>query len=367
MRGSLKIGNIFGIGLFIHWTFSILLFIIIITNYRAGHSPEQIGWSVVFILSIFVTVFLHELGHSLAARRKGIKTKDITLLPIGGVARLEAIPEKPLDELFVALAGPAVNIVLAAITYFFLPADFINVNTMQMSAGVNAENFIAYFFFANIWLAVFNLIPAFPMDGGRVLRAIMAMHISRDRATFWAARIGQVLAFAFILLGIFSNPFLVFIGLFIIIGAQAEYENTRIQFSLKGYKVSDVVMKNYEVLEPDSAISEAVDKLLNGSCKSFLIMSNSTVVGTITKDDLILALQQHKETEKVCAFMNKEFTTIHLDAKLEDAMKTAQQTKQGYMPVMDDKRHVTGVLDLENILEFVMIIDAKNKYKTHEQ
>lgn len=116
MKGSFKLGNIAGIGVFIHWTFSLLIAYIIFSNYRAGHTPEQIVWSVIFILSIFITVFLHELGHALAAKKYNIKTKDITILPIGGLARLDRIPEKPKEELIVAIAGPAVNIILALIT-----------------------------------------------------------------------------------------------------------------------------------------------------------------------------------------------------------------------------------------------------------
>ena len=164
MKGSFKLGNVAGIGVFVHWTFAILIAYIIFSNYRLGHNAEQITWAVIFILSIFVTVFLHELGHALAAKRYNIKTKDITLLPIGGLARLESIPENPKEELVVAIAGPAVNIALAIITGLFITIPEIKDLSVELSGGVNASNFFLNFFIVNVWLAVFNLIPAFPLQ-----------------------------------------------------------------------------------------------------------------------------------------------------------------------------------------------------------
>jgi Zn-dependent protease len=233
MKGSFKLGNIAGIGVFIHWTFSILIVFIIYSNYRAGQNMEQILWSLLFVLSIFATVFLHELGHALAAKRYGIKTTDITLLPIGGLARLERIPEKPTEELVVAIAGPLVNIVLALLTLLFITVPSWGAITEQLTIGVGLHNFFLYFFIVNIWLSLFNLIPAFPMDGGRVLRAILSMGMQRHSATEIAARIGQLLAIGFVFLGFYSNPFLIFIGLFIILGAQGELELTKAGFLLK--------------------------------------------------------------------------------------------------------------------------------------
>ena len=182
---------------------------------------------LVFVLSIFVTVFLHELGHALAAKKYNIKTKDITLLPIGGLARLESIPEKPKEELVVAIAGPAVNIGLAIITGLFITIPDAKDLTIQLSGGINSSNFFLNFFIVNIWLALFNMIPAFPMDGGRVLRALLSMKFERYIATNIAARIGQIFAVGFVFVGFFSNPFLVFIGLIIFLGAQAEAQYTQ--------------------------------------------------------------------------------------------------------------------------------------------
>ncbi|MDZ4810652.1 MAG: site-2 protease family protein [Bacteroidota bacterium] len=206
MKNSLSIGKIAGIQIFIHWSFPLIILWIIFSNVRSGLNTEQIIWSVLFVLTLFVCVTLHELGHALAAKRFHIKTKDITLLPIGGVARLENMPEKPMQELIVALAGPAVNVIIFLILYIALqiasiPFDFTAIT------HITADNFLFNLAILNIWLAVFNMIPAFPMDGGRVLRALLAMKLNRSLATQIAGRIGQVIAMGFVLLGFFWKSF----------------------------------------------------------------------------------------------------------------------------------------------------------------
>lgn len=189
MRNSLSLGKIAGIHVYIHWTFPIILLWIIFSNLSRGFTTEQITWSVIFILALFVCVTLHEFGHALAARRYRIHTKDITLYPIGGVARLEKMPEKPMQELIVALAGPAVNFVIVILLFIFLsltklPTDF------SIITHVTADNFLLSLAIVNGWLAVFNLIPAFPMDGGRVLRALLSLRLNRVTATKIAATVG---------------------------------------------------------------------------------------------------------------------------------------------------------------------------------
>lgn len=360
MKGSFKLGTIAGIGVFVHWTFSILIAFIIFSNYRAGHSTEQILWSLIFVLSIFFTVFLHELGHALAAKRYMIKTKDITLLPIGGLARLESIPEKPKEELVVALAGPAVNIGLAVITGLFITLPDLKNLTLQLTAGVNASNFFLNFFIVNIWLALFNLIPAFPMDGGRVLRAILSMNMKRHIATNIAARIGQLLAIGFVFLGFFSNPFLIFIGFFIFLGAQAEATYTQTKSMLEGYTVKDVLMQHYQTIDASQRVSIAVQLLLNGQCKNFLVMENFTPVGTLSRDEIIRALSENGEGETIYAVMNRDLIFLEVDSPLEKAFQQIQQHKSFLIPVMSAGRLV-GTIDKENILEFLMVKSAMAK------
>jgi Zn-dependent protease/predicted transcriptional regulator len=357
MKGSIKLGNIAGIGVFIHWTFSILIAYIIFSNYRAGHDAERIGWMVLFVCSIFGTVFLHELGHALAAKRYGINTKDITILPIGGLARLEKIPEKPVEELVVALAGPAVNIVLAGITALFITMPSANELAIQLTGGVNSGNFFLNFFIVNIWLAVFNLIPAFPMDGGRVLRALLAMKMQRHTATTVAARIGQMLALGFIFLGLISNPFLIFIGLFIILGAQGEVQMTKAGFMMKGILVRDILMKKFETIEENDTIETAVNKLLNGQCKNFVVMANHQPVATIGRDEIIKALSDNGKQTILQSFANKNPFRLNVNQSLEEVYPIMIAAKNSLAFVYDSQQFI-GVLDLENILEFLMIKEA---------
>jgi len=360
MKGSLKIGSIAGIKLFIHWTFAILIAYLVYSNYRRGYDAAQIGWSVLFVLSIFVTVLLHELGHALTAKRYDIKTKDITLLPIGGLARLERMPEKPSEELKVALAGPAVNIVLALITWLLIDLPDAAQMVKILEKGVNADNFFLNFFFVNLWLAIFNLIPAFPMDGGRVLRALLSMRYQRHEATRIAARIGQALAVVFIFAGFFINPFLMFIGLFVFLGARAEAEYTQTQSVLKGFTVDDVLMKEIPSVQSGEPVKTAVDLMLNGQNKNFLVMENDQPVGTLSRDDIIKALYEKGENTSIGHIMNRELVTLRGDQSLEKIYLRLPGQKPSLMLVRDNG-HLKGVVDTENIMEFILVKSALNK------
>jgi Zn-dependent protease/predicted transcriptional regulator len=357
MKGSFKLGNITGIGVFIHWTFSILIAYIIFSSYHAGHDTGRIGWIILFVLSIFVIVFLHELGHALAAKRYGIKTSDITILPIGGVARLEKMPEKPMQEFVVAIAGPAVNIAIAGIIGFFITIPPANELQLQLTGGVNGTNFFLNFFVVNLFLSVFNLIPAFPMDGGRVLRALLSLKFQRHTATLVAARIGQILALGFIFIGFSSNPFLIFIGLFIILGAQGEVEMTKSGFIIKGIMVKDILMKNYETIEENDTIETAVNKLLNGQSKTFVVTSDKHPIGSIGRDEIIIALSNSGKQTIVGAVASREPARLNANQLLEEVYPLLISKKDSLAFVYENKQ-IIGVLDLENIMEYIMVKEA---------
>jgi Zn-dependent protease len=219
MRSSLKVASIFGIEVRIHLTFLLFLIWIWFSYYQvAGFAGAVQG--VLFILALFACVLLHEFGHAFAARGFGIETPDITLLPIGGVARLSRIPEKPWQELVVAVAGPLVNVVIAAALILVIHRS-APLEQLEYLESPRIE-LLAKLASVNVMLVLFNLIPAFPMDGGRVLRALLAMAMPYARATQIAAWIGQGLAVVFGIFGIFGNPFLIFIAFFIFVGAQQE-------------------------------------------------------------------------------------------------------------------------------------------------
>lgn len=359
MKYSLMLGNVFGIKVQIHWTFLILLSWIIISNWQSGSGVEQTVWSVLFILTLFLCVTLHEFGHALAAKRFGIKTKDITLLPIGGLARLESIPEKPKEELIVAIAGPLVNIVIVSLLYPLVHLTTDITTSIKQLTAISSENFLFNLMFINLWLAVFNLIPAFPMDGGRVLRALLSFKMERHKATYVAARVGQIFAIGFVLLGLYSNPFLIIIGLFIAFGAQAEAEFTQAKFMMRGYTVGNVVMKQYQTLHPADTIKDALSMLLNGQNKSFLVMDENQVLGTLDRDDIIKALSQQGENAIIKNVMNSNVISLKTEMSLENAWQLMQQHKI-LMPVYANHQLI-GTLDTDNILEFIMIKNAITK------
>ena len=250
MGRSWRIGRIFGIDVYAHFTFLLLLGWVALTHYLTRHEWVDALSGLLFIVTLFGIVVLHELGHALAARRFGIRTRDITLLPIGGVARLERMPDEPRQELLVALAGPAVNVALAVAL----------LGVIQLGAGLAAPGkvvwgggrFLDQLLWVNVFLAAFNLLPAFPMDGGRVLRALLAMRMDYVRATRIAASIGQTIALVFGYWGLFGNPFLLLIALFVWVGAAQEANMVRLRSALARVPIGRAMITDFRTLNRSS-------------------------------------------------------------------------------------------------------------------
>jgi Zn-dependent protease/CBS domain-containing protein len=318
----------------------------------------DILWSILFILTLFACVTLHELGHALAAKRYNIKTSNITLLPIGGVAQLESMPEKPKEELVVALAGPMVNVIIAGLLFplLSLSGGLDDLDVTRFSH----HNFLPSLMVVNIWLAVFNMIPAFPMDGGRVLRALLSFKFERHVATRIAASIGQLLAIGFVFVGFFSNPFLIFIGVFIFLGAQGEAQYAQARSLLSGYTVANAVMKQVPTLKPTDTIEYASDQLLASQNKNFLVVNDASVLGTLSRDEIIRALREGKGMESIEPFMNRDFLSLQLNMPLEEAWTTMRTKQKSAAPVFSGSTLV-GMLDTENVAEFLMISEATKK------
>lgn len=359
MKGSLKIAKVAGIGIFVHWTFSLLLIFIVYSTYKAGGDLNEMLWATIFILSVFFIVVLHELGHALTARRYNIGTKNITLLPIGGVASLDSIPEKPSEELAVAIAGPLVNLALALLLLPFITIPESGEAANQALSTYGPQNFLLNLFVVNLMLAVFNLIPAFPMDGGRVFRAILAMKMERTKATLVAARIGQFIAIGFVFLGLYWNIFLVLIGVFIFFGAQSEAKFTQAKSTLTGFRVRDVLMKHYETIAVTDTVQNAVQLLLDGQAKNFLVIDAQNMpVGNIGRDEIMKALTEVGEEAPIQDVMNRNMTYLDVEMPLEQVYQKAQEYGSNLMPVNENGRFI-GVLDVENMLEFMMVMEAK--------
>jgi Zn-dependent protease len=304
---------------------------------------------------VFASVVLHEYGHALTARRYGIQTRDITLLPIGGVARLERMPDKPIQELWVALAGPAVNLVIAAglLAWLLVSSSFEPLAQLSMTSGPFLERLMM----VNVLLVGFNMIPAFPMDGGRVLRALLAMRLEYTRATQVAANIGQALALVFGFIGLFSNTFLVFIALFVWIGAAQESRMVQMKAALEGIPVSRVMLTGFETLSPDDRVGDAVRLILSGSQQDFPVLEDGRVVGVLTRRDILKALPQQGEAVPISRVMRRQFETADSFEMLDVAFGRLQACECHTIPVTHDGRLV-GLVTMDNVGEFLRIQSA---------
>lgn len=363
MKLSLPLGTYKNIKVFIHWTFSILLLWIIISNYRQGMPTIDIIWIILLVLALFFCVVLHEFGHALAAQKYGIQTKDIVLYPIGGVARLEKLPEDPKQELWVAIAGPLVNIVIFLLLSIVLSIQGFDVDALE-EINIGPDTFLLYLASANLVLAIFNLIPAFPMDGGRILRAFLAIKLPRAKATAIAGGIGQFLAVFFIFFGLFNNPILVLIGIFIFLGASAEVSHTQQESLLKGFKVKDAMMMKFQIIAFDAPLQKAVEKLLNSQATHFVVVKDDVAVGTLSRNEIIQGLQDKGDQVAVEHVANFHPLKLETEDDLNDAWRAMLNQKQKVAFVIENG-HFLGILDQENISEFMLVKKALSPIIEH--
>lgn len=355
MKWSWTIGRIAGIKLRVHATFLILLAWLALVDYRVSGTVGGAIAGVIFTLALFGSVVLHELGHAMMARRFGVPTRDVTLLPIGGVARLEYIPDKPKQELLIALAGPAVTlliiVVLAAGLSLAGQPPTIPTNPLaRRTLGV----FLTQLMWVNVGLLAFNLLPAFPMDGGRLLRAVLALRMSYDRATELAARIGRGFALVFGLVGLLYNPFLVLIALFIWISAAAEAAEQRQRSALSGIRVDRVMVRDISTLAPTDTLQTALQHVLTGFQHDFPVIDGNRLVGVLTRSDFLTGLARRGTNSSVAASMETSFITVDAGTLVTDALRRLRECRCTTLPVLS-AGSLVGMLTAENIAEYVMI------------
>jgi Zn-dependent protease/CBS domain-containing protein len=358
MKWSIKVGNLLGIELYLHFTFLLLLVFLGISYWQSTHEVAATLQGIALILVLFGCVALHELGHALMARRYGIKTRDITLLPIGGVARLERMPDRPAQEFWVALAGPAVNVVIAFVLAVGLAVTgrFTPVEEMSVTGGAFWQRVMGF----NVFLVVFNLLPAFPMDGGRVLRALLSIRLGRPRATAIAANVGQVMAILFGIVGFFGNPFLIFIAIFVYLGAQAEAGMVEIESALEGLRVRDAMITRFRTLAVDDTLARAVEELLAGSQQDFPVLDDGRPAGILRRNDLVKALAEGRRDAAVTEAMSRNCTTVDESAPLKPALESMHEHQCATVPVVANGQLV-GLLTLENISEMIMVNSAMRR------
>jgi len=351
MSWSYRIARIAGIDVRLHGTFLLLLAFYAYQGYLKG-GPISAGWSVLFISLLFLCVLLHEFGHAIAARRYGIRTPDITLYPIGGVARLERMPENPVQELIIAIAGPAVNVGIGLLLWLGLglPSSYGDFITYGESVRSLAFDLL----WVNGMLIVFNLIPAFPMDGGRVLRALLAMKLDHSKATVIAARVGQIVAvmFAIAAFGIPGytnfNPFLLFIAFFIFMGAQQEATLAGMRAAVAGMRVADAMITRFRTFPVATPIAIAAQEALHDTEPLYVVTdADLRVAGVVPRNQLLAAASSHASIESLATVL----PTVAIDASFDDAFRHMQESGSPVLPVVNPAGQILGLVSLNLLRE----------------
>jgi len=366
MKWSFRLFTLAGTEVRVHFTFLLLLLFVASQSFFSGQGIPAALESTLFVTTMFTCVVLHEFGHVLAARGYGIRTPDITLLPIGGVARLERMPRKPSQELVVAICGPLVNVIIAAVIWlgFGMNAVFHPGYDFLQSG-----NFFQKLMVWNVFMVVFNLIPAFPMDGGRVLRAVFAMFMEYGTATRRAASIGQGIAMMvaiYMLLNHTFQPMLLLICFFIFMAAGQEAASVTQQEATRNLRVSDAMLTDFHTLPPDATLRDGVELLLAGTQQDFPVLdSHGGMQGMLTRHDLISALAEKGPGQPVVDVMRPCPASTQPASELTQALESLSAGDCPAIPVLDPiDGKLIGLLTTENIGEALMVRAALMKLRS---
>jgi Zn-dependent protease/CBS domain-containing protein len=317
-----------------------------------------------FLLALFGCVVLHEFGHALTAKRFGCKTRDITLLPIGGVARLERIPEVPLQEFWVAIAGPAVNVVIAGLLFgvLLLLGQSYQFTGLTLVGG----SFVAKLMWINVALVLFNMLPAFPMDGGRVLRALLATQMTRVKATHIAASVGQVMAILFGIGGFFSgNWMLIFIAFFVYVGAQAEAQAVEIRSIFKGFRVRDAMIRQFHTLNENDLVADAARESSNSQQKDFPVTDGKEVTGLLLHRDVVKALSHGDGNHRVAEFVRRDCLTVDDNEPLDSALDKMHARGCPTL-LVEGQDELVGILSEEHLGQWLMLHSSLRQRSSEE-
>jgi Zn-dependent protease/predicted transcriptional regulator len=378
MRGSLKLFTLFGIPVHLHWSFGLIFLYATWIGYSNQMGMMGTIWLMGFFVALFGCVLLHEYGHSLTAKRYGVNTQDIILTPIGGIARLERMPEKPAQELLVAIAGPMVNVVIAILLLglsklifrgdswemfqWFLDQQFSfsagESSDVIEETGIEPTGLLFYMpvlLATNIALVLFNLIPAFPMDGGRVLRALLAMRLGRVRATRVAAIVGQVIAVLFVAFGLWNGAFtLALIGVFVFTTARAENNMVRLDEVFKKARVRDIVRPNFTHLYSNDWMQTPINLLQQGLERHFLVFDlNERLVGALEEEDILQAARKNDLSTPIEQYMTKDVAVVEIGDSLAQAYYLLKQNKS--ILAVRDGDTLVGVLDESGLQNYMRL------------
>jgi Zn-dependent protease len=353
VRWSYRILTVLGTEIRLHVTFLLLVAWYAYIAYRMGGEQAAIAASI-FLILVFVCVLLHEFGHILMARRFGIRTPEVLLSPIGGIARLERMPEEPRQELLVAVAGPAVTLLIAVVLGFWLSLRGELVDVWAFDPG--HARLLVDVYRINIILLVFNLLPAFPMDGGRVLRALLVSRRGMVDGTRVAARIGQGFAILFGLLGLFANPMLIIIAGFIYLAAEAEAQAVEARVAGRGVTAAAMMITDFRTLRVYATIEEAVRHLLSGEQREFPIVDNDgRFEGLLTRENLIRGLSEHGPGGTVGSVMTTGIRPVRPHTPFEEALTNLRQSRLPALPVVDERGLLAGLITADNITDLILV------------
>lgn len=360
MTGAFRIARVFNIPVRVHWSFFVLVLgYVFYAGYDTDWDTTAMLWSGIFVLVLFFLVVLHEFGHALTARRYGVNTRDIILLPIGGVARLDHLPEKPAHEFWVAIAGPLVNVAIAVLMSLYL-FRFTIEQRWEIFNGVvyakgnfflneysNLDRFIFFMAWLNVILAGFNLIPAFPMDGGRILRALLSVPFGRVKATMLAARIGQLIALGMIAAGVWkSNPMYALIGLFVLFTAENEYRAVKMESMVGKLKVDQLMRGNFTRIYLTDSIQEVLNVYVLGLERNFLVFDQwQNLMGVLPEFKLLEARKKKDFQAPVSDYMLPDIHPLVSAENLKQAFGILQSSDAGALPVYNPWNRLVGVVD----------------------
>ena len=357
MKGSIQIAKLFGIPVQLHWSFGFIFFWIFYLGQSGGLDWKATLWMGLLFLALFVCVVLHEFGHALTARHYGVKTHDIILSPIGGIARLDRLPDKPIHEFFVAIAGPLVNVAIALVLapYLFLMTNKgINIEGDQLTLFSRPNNFLPLLFLLNISLAIFNLLPAFPMDGGRIFRSLLSIKFGRTRATQYATYLGQAIAVLFLVYGVFYSDWIIaFIGVFVFFTAANENRMVKLDHKLAMTFVKDFMRTRFTRLHENDGVAVAIHELKQGLEKSFLVFDESQIIRGVVHEPQI---KKANELGRIDLTISEFMLTPPLPVTPEDNLKTVfelmQKRGNALLPVIQNEA-IIGVIDTRMMNEFL--------------
>jgi len=352
MKWNLNIGRWFGIPVRLHFTFLLVIGLLAIANGVAGGGLGAAVDGVLFFCALFGCVLLHELGHALMARRYGVKTKDIILLPIGGVARLERMPDKPIQEFWIALAGPAVNVAIALLLGVWL---WVNGSWNSLAAFGTAElGFASQMLTANLFLVLFNLLPAFPMDGGRVLRSLLAMRMHYAKATRIAGTVGKSMAVIFAIVGLFINPMLFLIAAFVWFGATREMNLAETRSAISGLTVREAMVTDFRVVDRDTPLLQVARLTLAGTQQDFPVLDRGRYAGMLNRRQLLDGLNRYGVAAPASDVMESDLPVLQDDESVQSLLTRNASSGQSTLPVLRNGLLV-GLFTTENLSELLLL------------